>query len=71
MRTHRWLTRRSVLAAGFGLVAAPASSAARAEEPPKMSPAEAQYQPMPKGMFSCSTCSFFVKPTACKVVAGA
>jgi hypothetical protein len=25
---------------------------------------------MPKGMFSCATCTFFVKPRSCKVVAG-
>ena len=61
-------TRRTVLAAGLSLTAA----SARAGEPPaKISQAEAQYQPMPKGMFSCGTCTFFVKPTSCKLVLGA
>jgi hypothetical protein len=31
---------------------------------------EAQYQNTPKGMFSCATCTFFIKPRSCKVVTG-
>jgi hypothetical protein len=61
------LTRRGLMAAALGLAAA----AARADEPPvKVSQAEAQYQNQPKGMFSCATCTFFVKPRSCKVVVG-
>ena len=57
-----------MLAAGIGLAAMPA----RADEPtPKVSQADAQYQPMPKGMFSCAVCAFFIKPTTCKLVVGA
>jgi hypothetical protein len=56
-----------VLAAGLGLLTLPA----RADEPaPKIPQAEAQYQPTPKGMFSCAVCTFFIKPRSCKVVAG-
>jgi hypothetical protein len=66
------LTRRAVLAVGLGL----AASSARGGAPPaqtadKISQADAQYQPTPKGMFSCGVCTFFIKPDACKVVAGA
>ena len=69
-------TRRAVLTAGLGLAAASPSAGARADDTPpenraKISQADAQYQPMPKGMFSCGVCTFFIKPTACKVVAGA
>lgn len=61
------VTRRAVIAAGFGLAALPA----RADEPlPKISQAEARYQDMPKGMFSCGVCTFFIRPHSCKVVAG-
>jgi hypothetical protein len=68
-------TRRAVMAAGLGL-AGSSLAALRADEPApgnpvKISQAEAQYQPMPKGMFSCGVCTFFVKPIACKVVTGA
>ncbi len=56
-----------MLAAGLGL----AASRARADvPPPKIPQADAQYQPIPKGMFSCGVCTFFVKPNTCKVVAG-
>jgi len=72
MRCRRLLTRRTLLAAGLGLAAPGAHADAPAPETQaKISQAEAQYQPMPKGMFSCATCTFFIKPTACKVVTGA
>ncbi|HTQ34298.1 MAG TPA: hypothetical protein VMI30_09020 [Stellaceae bacterium] len=72
MGSQKHRTRRAVIAAGLGLAALPA----RGEVPPpgtqpKISPAEAQYQPMPKGLFSCGVCTFFIKPTSCKLVAGA
>jgi hypothetical protein len=63
----RKLTRRGLLAAGLGLAA---SSACADAPPPQVSQAEAQYQTTPKGMFSCTVCSFFVKPRSCKIVAG-
>ena len=61
------MTRRAVLTAGLVL----AASRARGDEPPaKLPQAEAQYQATPKGMFSCATCTFFLKPRSCKVVTG-
>jgi hypothetical protein len=56
------------MAAGLGLAAAPVCAD---QPPPKISQTEAQYQPMPNGMFSCAVCTFFIKPTSCKLVAGA
>jgi hypothetical protein len=56
------------LAAALAIGAAPA----RAEEPiVKISQAEALYQSTPKGLLSCAACTFFIKPTSCKVVTGA
>ena len=52
--------------AGLGLAALPA----RADELPKLTQAQAQYQNTPKGMYSCALCTFFIKPHSCKVVAG-
>lgn len=66
MKQQCLLTRRELLAAGLGLAAAPA----RAKAPVKVSQQEAQYQATPKGVFSCATCTFFVKPRSCKIVAG-
>jgi len=65
------VTRRGLLAAGLGLAAIPARAPTRADEPAKLTQMEAQYQTTPKGMFSCAVCTFFIKPGACKVVAGA
>jgi hypothetical protein len=66
------ISRRAVLAAGVAFVAAPFGKPVHAAEPTvKITQAEAQYQPMPKGMFSCGVCTFFIRPTACKVVTGA
>jgi len=76
MRRRSFLTRRAVMATALGLAGSSFGTPARADEPPsgnqvKISQAEALYQPMPKGMFSCGVCTFFIKPTACKVVTGA
>jgi len=65
------ITRRTMLVVGLTL----AGRSVRSEEPlhndpAKISQADAQYQPTPKGMFSCATCTFFIKPHACKVVSG-
>lgn len=60
-------SRRQILRAGLIL----AARTARAEElPPRVSQAEAQYRHTPNGMFSCATCTFFIKPRSCKVVTG-
>ena len=56
-----------MLAAGLGLAALPA----RADDPPpQISQVEAQYRDTPNGMFSCATCTFFIKPRSCKVIIG-
>jgi hypothetical protein len=55
-----------LLAAGLGIAALPA----RADEPPRVSQAEAEYRNTPNGLFSCAACSFFIKPRSCKVVTG-
>ena len=62
------LTRRGLLAAVMAL----AETTARAEAPPlhPVSKGDAQYQAVPRGMFSCAVCSLFVKPRGCKVVQG-
>jgi len=66
MRRQNLPSRRALRAAGLGLAAA----SARADAPAKISQQEALYQATPKGMFSCATCTFFLKPRSCKVVAG-
>ena len=55
-----------MIAAGLSLAALPA----HAEEPPRVSQVEAQYRNTPNGMFSCATCTFFIKLRSCKVVTG-
>jgi hypothetical protein len=55
-----------LLAAGLSLAAVPAP----ADEPVKLAQSEAQYQTTPKGLLSCAACTFFIRPRACKVVAG-
>jgi hypothetical protein len=70
----RWCrppTRRTMLALGLAAAAAPVEADERSQAAqPRISQAEAQYQPTPKGMFSCATCTFFIKPQTCKVVSG-
>jgi hypothetical protein len=65
------LTRRAVIVLGLAVAAAPGEADEQPANPNKIPQAEAQYQPTPKGMFSCATCTFFIKPTSCKVVSGA
>ena len=36
----------------------------------KMTPAQAEYQDRPNGIYSCGMCSLFEAPNACKVVEG-
>ena len=36
----------------------------------KMTRAQAEYQDMPNGIYSCGTCTLFVPPASCKVVEG-
>lgn len=69
-RWRRPLSRRELLAAGLVVMAAPSEADKPAANPNKIPQADAQYQPMPKGLFSCAVCSFFIKPKSCKVVDG-
>ena len=69
-RRRRSLTRRGLLAAGLGLTALPTRADETLPEAQKIPQAAAEYQTTPKGMFSCAVCTFFIKPHACKVVAG-
>jgi hypothetical protein len=42
----------------------------RAQQPAKMSKAQAEYQDSPKGIQSCATCSLFEEPDQCRIVDG-
>jgi hypothetical protein len=42
----------------------------RTEALEKMTRQQAEYQDMPKGIFSCAVCSLFEPPKSCKVVDG-
>lgn len=60
--------RRRLLGSAAALVAFLAGAAANAQH--KLTKAEAKYQDHPSDIQMCSTCTQFVKPNACKVVAG-
>jgi hypothetical protein len=60
-------TRRSLLGGAIGLAL---GAGARAQTRVPVSQQAAQYQPRPKNGMSCSVCTFFRPPAACKVVAG-
>jgi hypothetical protein len=62
--------RRRVLAALCGLLGVGLARRARADDGPKLTRAEAEYQDTPKDIRMCATCSLFLPPKACKVVAG-
>jgi hypothetical protein len=71
MRKRDQFTRRSLLALGLALAGMPAEAEGPpAANPDKVSRADAQYQPTPKGMFSCAVCTFYIRPKSCKVVDG-
>ena len=70
MRRRTQFTRRKLLVAGLGLIAVPTHADEPVANPDKISQAAAEYQPTPKGMFSCAVCTFFIKPKSCKVVDG-
>jgi hypothetical protein len=69
MRNHR--SRRNAVsllanAISAGLVV----QMSRALASDKMTKAQAEYQDMPQGLYSCAMCTLFVAPNACKVVEG-
>ena len=64
-------SRRNIMRAFAGGVSAgllPRIAPADASE--KMTRAQAEYQDAPNGIYSCSLCTLFIKPNACKVVEG-
>jgi hypothetical protein len=65
---HR-LTRRELMTAGLGGLAATLPAHAK-EQQQKMSQIAAAYQGTPKGLFSCAICTLFIRPNSCKVVSG-
>jgi hypothetical protein len=56
------------LTIALGLAATPARAETTPTQP--VSKEAAQYQAGPRGMFSCSVCTLFVKPRSCKIVSG-
>ena len=65
-----WSRRAAVVTALQSISGAllfPTGSAFASE---KMTRAQAQYQDMPSGIYSCGMCSLFEAPNACKVVEG-
>jgi hypothetical protein len=65
------LSRRRLLAIALAVGDARARAPpARAQTPPRMSQAAAQYQNSPRGGLSCIGCTFFQRPRSCKVVEG-
>jgi hypothetical protein len=69
-RRSRPLSRRAILALGLAIAAPSEADQQPQANPNKISQAAADYQPTPKGMFSCGVCTFFIKPKSCKVVDG-
>ncbi len=61
-------TRRSIICTLAGAIPAGFLSPAAASE--KMTRQQAEYQDKPNGIYSCSLCTLFIKPDACKVVEG-
>jgi len=64
-------SRRKLLRAAIGYASAVlVSRIASADAADKMTRAQAEYQDMPNGIYSCGTCTLFVPPNGCKVVEG-
>jgi hypothetical protein len=67
--THRIASRRIVMRAGLGALAAGALRPALAQAP-KVPQSAVMYQDQPKDGHKCSDCQHFQPPNACAVVAG-
>lgn len=64
-------SRRNIVHALAGAIPAGlALRLSRATASEKMTRQQAEYQDRPNGIYSCSLCTLFVKPNACKVVEG-
>jgi hypothetical protein len=62
------MSRRNAVRTLAGAIPASLLSPAPASE--KMTRQQAEYQDKPNGIYSCSLCTLFIKPDACKVVEG-
>jgi hypothetical protein len=69
-RRSCWSRRAALVAAFQGVSGGLLFSIAPAFAADKMTRAQAQYQDMPSGIYSCGMCSLFEAPNACKVVEG-
>ncbi len=59
--------RRALLGGALALGAAPLG----AQQPARrLTQAEAQYEPRPRGIAMCAACTLFVRPNLCKQVEG-
>ena len=59
--------RRALMGGALALAAAPL----RAQQPAgRLTQAEAQYEPRPRGIAMCASCTLFVRPNLCKQVEG-
>ena len=65
-----WSRRNAIGAVLQGASSALLLHITRAEAADKMTRAQAGYQDTPNGIYSCSLCSLFEAPNACKVVEG-
>jgi hypothetical protein len=64
-------SRRNIIRTLAGAI--PAGMLSRIPPAPaseKMTRQQAEYQDKPNGIYSCSLCTLFIKPNACKVVEG-
>jgi hypothetical protein len=64
-------SRRAILQAGFGLLAAAgAVRSAYSQQAPKLAKTAVMYQDHPKGNQQCSNCVHFLPPHSCQIVEG-
>lgn len=63
-------SRRVLVQAGIGAIAAAAIKPAVAQQAPKLAQSVVMYQDHPKGDQKCSVCAHFLPPNACQIVAG-
>lgn len=59
--------RRALIGGALAVAAAPG----RAQQPARrLTRAEAQYEPRPRGIAMCASCTLFVRPNLCRQVEG-
>lgn len=61
--------RRALLGGALGVLALPAA-AQPVPLPRQLTQAEAEYEPRPRGIAMCLSCTLFVRPNLCRQVAG-